>query len=77
MHAMAPDTLQKHARAILLDSSESDEIQATSLTAIEQFGNTEVVGKDNQLKKRVSRLRTASSNKVKQGAKRFLTKYGQ
>ena len=77
LHAMAPDTLQKHARAILLDSSESDEIQATSLTAIEQFGNTEVVGKDNQLKKRVSRLRTASSNKVKQGAKRFLTKYGQ
>ena len=77
LQAMAPDTLQKHARAILLDSSESDEIQATSLTAIEQFGNTEVVGKDDQLKKRVSRLRTASSNKVKQGAKRFLTKYGQ
>jgi hypothetical protein len=77
LHAIAPDTLQKHARAIVLDSSESDDIQATSLTAIEQFGDIEAVAKDNQLKKRVGRLRTASSTKVKQSAKRFLTKYGQ
>jgi hypothetical protein len=77
LHGIAPDALQKHARAILLDSSEWDDIQATSLTAIEQFGDAEAVAEDTELKKRVGRLRTAPSKKVKQGAKRFLTKYGQ
>ncbi len=77
LHAIAPDTLQKHARAILLDTSESDEIQATSLTAISQFGGTDVAS-DQELLKRVGRLRlkAASSPKVKQSAKRFLSKYG-
>jgi hypothetical protein len=76
LHGIAPDALQKHARAILLDSSEWDDIQATSLTAIEQFGDAEAVAEDTELKKRVGRLRTASSKKVKQGAKRFQAKYG-
>ena len=31
--------LQKHARAIVLDSSESDDLQAACLTAIAQFGD--------------------------------------
>ena len=77
LHGIAPDALQKHARAIVLDSSEWDDIKATSLTAIEQFGDAEAVAEDAELKKRVGRLRMASSAKVKQGAKRFLTKYGQ
>ena len=43
LQAMAPDTLQKHARAIVLDPSDSDEVQAASLTAIEQFGDRNAV----------------------------------
>ena len=65
------------AREIVLDSSESDDLQATSLTAIEQFGDAVKVGGDDELLKRVGRLRTKSSAKVKQTAKRLLTKYGQ
>ena len=77
LQAIAPDALQKHAREIVLDSSESDELQATSLTAISQFGDNEKIANDNELMKRVGRLKTASSQKVKQTAKRLLTKYGR
>jgi hypothetical protein len=77
LHAMAPDTLQKHARAIVLDPSDSDEVQAASLTAIEQFGDRAAVTEDKELKKRVGRIQAAASGKVKQTARRFLTKYGK
>jgi len=77
LHAMAPDTLQKHARAIVLDASDSDEVQAASLTAIEQFGDRSAVSEDKELKKRVGRIQAAASGKVKQTARRFLTKYGK
>jgi hypothetical protein len=77
LQAIAPEALQKHAREIVLDSSESEDLQAASLTAIAQFGDAAKVGGDDELMKRVVRLRTASSAKVKQTAKRLLTKYGQ
>ena len=77
LQAIAPDALQKHAREIVLDSSESDELQAASLTAISQFGDTAKVESDNELLKRVGRLKSASSQKVKQTAKRLLTKYNR
>ena len=77
LQAIAPEALQKHAREIVLDSSESEDLQAASLTAIAQFGDAVKVGGDDELMKRVVRLRTASSAKVKQTAKRLLTKYGQ
>ena len=77
LHAIAPDVLQKHAREIVLDPSESDDLQAASLTAMAQFGDAATVGGDDELMKRVGRMRSASSTKVKQTAKRLLTKYGQ
>ena len=77
LQAIAPEALQRHAREIVLDSSESDDLQATSLTAIAQFGDAVKVGGDDELLKRVGRLRAKSSAKVKQTAKRLLTKYGQ
>ena len=77
LQAIAPDALQKHAREIVLDSSESDDLQATSLTAIAQFGDADTISGDNELLKRVGRMRSTSSTKVKQTAKRLLTKYGQ
>ena len=61
----------------MLDSSESDDIQAASLTAISQFGDESKVSSDDALLKRVTRLKTAPSAKVKQTAKRLLTKYGR
>lgn len=78
LQAMAPDSLQRHARAILLDPSESDEVQAASLTAMTQFGADRDIAGDDELKDRVNRLSDAApSARLKQTAKRFMTKYGQ
>jgi hypothetical protein len=76
LQAIAPDTMQRRARELLLDTKEYDDIQATSLTALTQFGDAAKVEKDEKLLKRVDSLKSAGSNKLKQGARRFLTKYG-
>lgn len=76
LQAIAPDAMQTHARELLLDPKEYDDIQATSLTALTQFGTAAKVEKDEELLKRVASLKSAGSNKLKRGARRFLTKYG-
>lgn len=77
LHALKPERLQAHAREILLDTSEQGEIQAMSLTAMTQFGDAEAMAKDETLMKRIDRLSGESSPKVKQSARRFLSKYGR
>ena len=77
LHAMAPDTLQRHAREIALDPSESDEIRATSLTASSQFGGASAAAADSDFIKGVDQLRGASSADVKEAASRLLAKYGR
>src|SRR5262245_15475701 len=78
LQAVAPQALQAHAREIVLDPSEPDELQETSLTAITQFGDQEKVAQDDKLMKRVSSLKgRKGSAKLKQVAGRFLTKYSR
>jgi hypothetical protein len=77
LHSLNPEKLQAQAREILLDKSEYPEIQATSLTAISQFGDDAEVAKDEALLKSVDRLSDEGSTKVKQSARQFLTKYGR
>src|SRR6185369_2192501 len=76
LHALNPDKFQKHARAMLLDKSEYEDIQATSLTALGQFGDNDAVAKDTALLKSVDRLSDKTkSAKYKRSAKQFLGKY--
>lgn len=72
-----PDKLREYAREIVLDDSEDDELQATSLTWLTQFGDQESVAKDEALLARVDQLKKKATAKVKQGARRFLDKYGR
>jgi hypothetical protein len=60
---------------MLLDDSEKNELQATSLTALTQFGTNESIAKDEALVKRVEDLGAGSAGQVKQTARRFLTKF--
>jgi hypothetical protein len=76
LQALRPEKLRAHAREMLMDKSEYDDIQATSLTALTQFGG-EAVAKDEALLKSVDRMSSAPSAKVKQSARRFLQKYGR
>jgi HEAT repeat protein len=74
LHAIAPKALQTHARAMLLDPKEYDDIQATSLTALTQFGDAAKVEKDDKLMERIGSFKKAESSKLKQGARAFFAK---
>ena len=73
LNSLAPQKLQEHARDILQDDSDYDDIKATSLTAVTQFGDEEEFAKDKTLLKSVKSLSTgAKSAKYKKSAKDFL-----
>ena len=74
LQAIEPAKFKQHAREIVLDPSEYKEIQATSLTALTQFGDKTIAG-DNTLLKRVDNLSAKAPTLVKQSARRFLGKY--
>jgi len=70
--------LQSQARKILLDKSDYADIKATSLTALEQFGDDAALSKDKALMQSVNRFKSGKTPaKYKQTARRFLSKYGQ
>ena len=76
LHALNPDKLQQSARKILLDKSDFADIKATSLTALDQFGDDTAIGKDKALLQSVNRFKTGKTPaKYKQTARRFLSKY--
>lgn len=76
LHALKPEKFKKHAREMLLDKSEYDDIQATSLTALAQFGDAEAIGKDKALLESVDRLSSGKAPATyRQSARRFLSKY--
>lgn len=77
LQALKPEKLQQHAREMLLDTSEQDEIQATSLTALTQFGDDAAIADDEALLKSVDRMSGEGSTRVKQSARRFLSKHGR
>lgn len=74
LQAVKPKKFQDRAREVLLDNKEFDDIQATALTALTQFGG-EALGKDEALLKQVNKLGKGKSAKVKKTAKRFLSRY--
>lgn len=76
LQTLEPKKFQQHARKILLDKSDYDDIKATSLVALEQFGDNEALGKDKALLQSVNRFKSGkTSAKYKQTARRFLSKY--
>jgi hypothetical protein len=78
LHALRPDKFQQHARKILLDKSDYDDIKATSLSALAQFGDDEALAKDKILLKSVDRLGSSKApSKYRQSARQFLRKHGQ
>lgn len=76
LQAVKPKEFQEQAREVLMDKDEYDDIQATALTALTQFGDEKSVAQDDKLLKRVDELGKGKSAKVKKTAKRFLTRYG-
>ena len=74
--SMKPKQFQEQAREIVLDNKEYDDIQATALTALAQFGDEKSVAKDEKLLKQVDKLGKGKSAKMKKSAKAFLRSHG-
>jgi len=75
LHSLEPDKFQTLARDIVLDSGDYDDIQATSLTALTQFGDEAKVATDQTLRQSVDRMKIKGSAKLQQSAKQFLSRY--
>ena len=77
LHALKPDRLQQVAREIVLDKSDYDDIKATSLMALATFGD-KALANDKVLLNSIGRFGAGKApSKYKQGARRFLRKYGR
>jgi hypothetical protein len=76
LQAVKPKRFQQQARELLLDNKEYDDIQATTLTALAQFGDEKAVQNDEQLLDRVDELGKGKSAKIKKTAKLFQNRYG-
>ena len=76
LHSLNPEKFQQYARKIVLDKSDYDDIRATSLVALEQFGDEEALGKDKTLLKTVKGFSGGKTQaKYKKTARDFLSKY--
>jgi hypothetical protein len=75
LHAIDPEKMQALARNIVLDSDDYDDIRATSLTALAQFGDNTTLAVDQTLRQSVDRMKTQGSAKLQQSASQFLNKY--
>jgi HEAT repeat protein len=76
LQAVKPKRFHEQAREMLLDKKEFDDIQATALTALTQYGDEKAVANDERLMQRVDELGKGKSAKVKKTAKHFLRRYG-
>ena len=76
LHALSPEKLQSWASEAVLDKAEHNDIVATGLTALSQFGDTEALAQDKKLLKRLDELQTKAPGKVKQLAKQCVQKLG-
>lgn len=75
LHAADPTKMQALARNIVVDSGDYDDIRATSLTALTQFGDKAAVAADQALQQSVDRMKVQGSQKLRDSATRFLDTY--
>ncbi|HET9370911.1 MAG TPA: hypothetical protein VFO19_11710 [Vicinamibacterales bacterium] len=75
LNAIDPAKYQSHARAIVLDTAESDEMQASSLTALTEFGDRDALAADDALQQRAVDLTASRAQYAPVAARRFMAKY--
>jgi hypothetical protein len=78
LRAVDPAALQAHARGIVLDDAEDDDVKTASLVALSQFGDTEALTNDADLRKQVKSLTKGErSPEMKKSARQYLDKHGR
>jgi HEAT repeat protein len=77
LHALDPKAYQKWASKAVLDKSENHEVVATSLTALQHFGNEKQIAGNTALRKRLGEMSAGKSPaNVRRMAKAISAKYG-
>ena len=77
LQSAAPDQFREHARRIVLDDDEDDQLQAMSITALTHFADPETLTGDGELTERIQQLRAESSSpEVKQATAGYLSRHG-
>ncbi len=78
LHALDPTALQKWASKAVLDKSENEEVVASSLTALQHFGDAKAISGNAALRARLDEMSTGkkSAPKLKRMAKMISSKYG-
>lgn len=74
LQSMKPDKLYQHAKELVRDDSEDDNLRATCLTALSQFAD---VADDDDLVKQVQGLKQKAKSRLKKSATQFLDRYGK
>jgi hypothetical protein len=77
LHGIAPDKFQDLSRQIVLDSKDFDDIKASTLTALSQFGDPTKLTADSSLQDTADQLKNKGSSKLRSSAVQFLSKYGR
>jgi HEAT repeat protein len=75
LHALNPDRLQRWAHSAVLDSSEDEEMVATGLTALTQFGDAAAIADNKPLRRRIGQLQQKAPARMKRMAKQFARKW--
>jgi hypothetical protein len=75
LHALNPDRLQRWAARAAADERESDEIVATSLTALAHFGDPAALEANTKLQARLERLQQDGPPKIRQLARQLARRH--
>jgi len=75
LHALDPQALQDWAGKAVLDKTEHEDIVATGLTAMNQFGDSERMSGNAALRKRIGEIRTKGSGRMKRLAKSMTARH--
>jgi hypothetical protein len=77
LQALAPDRFEAEARRIVLDDDEDEQLRAVCISALAFFTEPAALRQDDQLTRRVERLRSDSRSRlVRQATADYLAKHG-
>jgi hypothetical protein len=78
LQALDPDRFEAEARRIVLDDDEDEQLRAVCVSALALFADPAALRQDDQLTRRVERLRTGSRSRlVRQATADYLARHGR
>lgn len=75
LQILAPEEFEQHAKQIILDQDDYDEIKTVSINALNQFASPNMLSQDSELNEQIKALNeTAKSKHLKRTTSNYMTK---